>query len=67
MIGKRQENAEQIDTSLDNLSKMIENIYNNGVPIEAINDTYNKTINDLTSNNANIKKRVKKKDEASNE
>ena len=67
MIGKRQENAEQIDASLDNLSKMIENIYNNGVPIEAINDTYNKTINDLSSNNANIKKRVKKKDEASNE
>lgn len=67
MIGKRQENAEQIDISLEALSKMIENIYNNGVPIEAINDTYNKTINDITSNNTNTKKKVKKKDEISNE
>ncbi|MEE3342582.1 MAG: hypothetical protein VZS44_00645 [Bacilli bacterium] len=67
MNNKKQPNVDHINRSLNSFARTIIDLDKKGIPIEAINDTYNKTINDLTSNNTNIKKRVKKKDEASNE
>lgn len=51
MSGKKQSDVDQINTRLDSLSNMIRTAYDSGVPIEAIINTFNNTINEITYNN----------------
>ena len=46
---KEQDNVKTIDTNLKNFSNMINDIYSNGVPIEAIEDVFNETIKNIIS------------------
>ena len=48
MIGKKQNNTDQIRASLDSLSQMVIATYENGVPIEAIINTLDDTIENIT-------------------
>lgn len=45
----KKDNVDQINSILDSLSKMVVSAYENGVPIEAIINTLNETIEDITS------------------
>lgn len=49
MIGKKQENVDQINVTLDSLSSMVTTASENGVPIEAIVNTLDNTIKKITS------------------
>lgn len=44
---KKQDSVEYIEKSLENLSNMFVELYNNGVPIEAMMETFNKTIKSI--------------------
>ena len=48
MTGKKQENVDKINASLESLSNMILTAYESGVPIESIIYTIEKTINEIT-------------------
>ena len=47
--GKKQDNVDQINATLDSLSSMVVTAYESGVPIEAITNTLSNTINEITS------------------
>ncbi len=51
LSNKKQENVDAINKSLSTISNDIITAYNNGVPIEAIANTFNSTIERLTSKN----------------
>ncbi len=38
---------EDIENGLDNMSSLVISLYEKGVPIEAIKDTFDKTINEI--------------------
>ncbi|MEE3342580.1 MAG: hypothetical protein VZS44_00635 [Bacilli bacterium] len=59
MLDKKQEKLDYINNPLENLSSMIENVYNNGFSIEEIEETYNNTINNIRSKNIKMKTRNK--------
>lgn len=48
---KKQDNVEYIESSIENLSSMIINLYNNGVPIEAIDKAINNAIKSIVNDN----------------
>lgn len=56
---RKQDNVEFIDMNLNNLSSLIIDLYNNGVPIEAIINTFDKTIHYI-NNEEQVKNNVKK-------
>ena len=47
LSNKKQDNVDYIEKELNMLSDMINNIYNNGIPIDAITETYNIAIRDI--------------------
>ena len=49
MIGRKQDNVDQINATLDSLSSMVLTAYESGVPIEAIVSRLDNTIGDITS------------------
>ena len=49
MIGKKQDNVDQINATLDSLSNMVITAYESRVPIEAIVSTLDNTIKGITS------------------
>lgn len=49
IIGKKQDNVDQINATLDSLSNMVITAYESGVPIEAIVSTLDNTIKGITS------------------
>ena len=49
MIGKKQDNVDQINATLDSLSNMVVTAYESGVPIEAIVSTLDNTIKGINS------------------
>ena len=49
IIGKKQDNVDQINATLDSLSNMVITAYESGVPIEAIVSTLDNTIKEITS------------------
>ena len=49
MIGKKQEQVDRINESLENLSNMVLKAYESGVPIESITYTLENTIKEITS------------------
>lgn len=49
IIGKKQDNVDQINASLDSLSSMVITAYESGVPIEAIVSTFDHTMKGITS------------------
>ena len=49
MIGKKQEQVDRINESLENLSNMVLKVYESGVPIESITYTLENTIKEITS------------------
>ena len=58
MIGKKQDNVEQINATLDSISNIVITAYENGVPIEAIASTLDNTIRDITSKNDDKSKKL---------
>lgn len=44
---KKQDNVEYIERSLENLSNLFIELYNNGVPIEAIGEVYNSALKNI--------------------
>ncbi len=63
MNNKTQDNVPLISNSLFVFDEMIKFFYENGVPIEAIINSFNNTVNDLKIKDKNAKKRVKKNDD----
>ena len=47
MNDKIRENVEEIEANLDNMSNLVLSLYNKGVPLEAIKDTFDKTISEI--------------------
>ena len=47
MNDKIRENVEKIENGLDNMSNLISFIHEKGVPLEAIKDTFDKTIREI--------------------
>ena len=47
MDDKVRDNVKKIETDLDNMSNLISFIHENGVPLEAIKDTFDKTISEI--------------------
>lgn len=48
-IDKKYDNVDYIENSLNNLSTMVRALYENGVPLEALNSTLGTTLNELKS------------------
>lgn len=48
LTNKKQDNVNEIINKLNALGEMIQKTYNEGVPLEAINNTVNKTLNELS-------------------
>ena len=61
MIGKKQNNVDQINVTLDSLSSMVIDAYENGVPIEAIVSTLDNTIKGIASKKEDKTKTLVKK------
>ena len=55
MNDKVRDNVEEIENSLDNMSNLIISLYEKGVPIEAIKDTFDKTIKEIELSKENGK------------
>lgn len=51
MVDKKQANVDQINATLDTLSNMVITFYESGVPIDAIVNTIDNTLKDITSKN----------------
>ena len=49
MIGKKQENVYQINIKLDSLAEMVIDAYESGVPVEAIIETFDNAIENITT------------------
>ena len=47
MNDKIRENVEKIENGLDNMSNLVISLYEKGVPLEAIKDTFDKTIREI--------------------
>ena len=47
MNDKIRENVEEIEANLDNMSNLVLSLYNKGVPLEAIKETFDKTISEI--------------------
>ena len=47
MNNKVGENVEEIENGLDNMSSLVISLYEKGVPIEAIKDTFDKTVKEI--------------------
>ena len=55
MTGKEQDNVNQINDTLNSLSNIIINAYENGIPYEAINSTLENTLREIKSNDEKAK------------
>lgn len=47
MDDKVRDNVKKIEANLDNMSNLVLSLYNKGVPLEAIKDTFDKTISEI--------------------
>ena len=56
LFNKKQDNLEFIEEGLNNLSNMISYLYNNGIPMEAIIETVNKTTRSIEREKKLLKK-----------
>ena len=61
ILGKKRDNADQANAILDSLSNMVVTAYESGVPIEAIVNTIDSTVNGIKFNNEDKPKTIIKK------
>ena len=61
ILGKKRDNADQANAILDSLSNMVVTAYESGVPIEAIVNTIDSTVNGIKFNNEDKHKTIIKK------